>query len=96
MWAHWRQLANMIELVLPSAHPSPKIGKSIGSAISAKSPYTLQWATLSPKLSLPQKIVPCHGDLERLITHQNGISIGSAIFTGLTSVTDRQTTLLCR
>jgi len=24
MWAHWRHLANMIELVLPSAHTSPQ------------------------------------------------------------------------
>jgi len=24
MWAQWRQLANMIELVLSSAHPSPQ------------------------------------------------------------------------
>jgi len=24
MWAHWRHLANTIELVLPSAHPSPQ------------------------------------------------------------------------
>jgi len=22
MWAHWHHLANMIELMLPSAHPS--------------------------------------------------------------------------
>jgi len=29
MWAHWRHLANMIELVLPSAHPSPKLKRWI-------------------------------------------------------------------
>ena len=29
MWAHWRHLANMIELVLPSAHPSPQPKRQI-------------------------------------------------------------------
>ena len=29
MWAHWRQLANMVELVLPSAHPSPQPKRQI-------------------------------------------------------------------
>jgi len=51
---HLRHLANTIELVLPSARPSPQPNiKLIGSAISAQpmaeSPYALQWAT-PPKL----------------------------------------------
>jgi len=29
MWAHWRHLANMTELVLPSAHPSPQRKRQI-------------------------------------------------------------------
>jgi len=29
LWAHWRHLANMIELVLPSAHPSPQTKQQI-------------------------------------------------------------------
>jgi len=29
MWAHWRHLANTIELVLPSAHPSPQLKRQI-------------------------------------------------------------------
>jgi len=29
MWAHWRHLANMIELLLPSAHPSPQPKRQI-------------------------------------------------------------------
>ena len=111
MRAHWHHLANTIELVLPSAHPSPQSkrqvdwfshfctphakcrracrgmpfplncsfpcrtctpsntwflgstrlsipnGISLGSAVfaqlTAESPYTMQWATLSPKLPLP-------------------------------------------
>jgi len=44
---HWRHLANTIELVLPSAHPSPQPNsKSIGSAVSAQltaeGPYTVE------------------------------------------------------
>jgi len=54
--AHWRHLVNTIELVLPSAHPTPQPnGISIGSAVSAQlmaeSPYTLQWVTLSLKIA---------------------------------------------
>ena len=52
MRVHWRHLAIMIELVLPSG---------------------------------PIRVL-----------NPNGISIGSAVFAGLTSVTDRQTTLLGR
>ena len=45
MRAHWCHLANTIELVLPSVHPSPNPnGKSIGSAVfaqlTAENPYT--------------------------------------------------------
>jgi len=42
MWARWRHLANTIECVLPSAHPSPQPnGKSTGSAVP--------WASPSPQ-----------------------------------------------
>jgi len=54
----------------------------------------------------PLKIAPSHGGiwtpsntwfpwLTRVLS-KNGISIGAAVFAGLTSVTDRQTTLLGR
>jgi len=157
IWAHWHHLANMIELVLPSAHPSPQPkrqidrfsrfctahdrvsilynrrpfppklpllvggfgphltrvlgpiqahnpnGISIGSAVftrmTAECPYTLQWDA-----PFPLKIAPSHGGSgppsntwfpgPTRILSPNRISIGSAIFAGLTSVTDRQTTLL--
>jgi len=52
----------------------------------------------------PLKIAPSHGGSgpesnacfpgPTWVLNLNGISIGSAIFAGLTSVTDRQTTLL--
>jgi len=63
VWAHWRHLANTIELVLLSAHPSPQRKRqSIDSAVSAQliaeSPYNLQWTTLYPK------VAPSHRDLE--------------------------------
>jgi len=57
MWAHWRHLANMIELVLPSTtrvhNPN---GKSIGSAISA------QLTAESPFIKLPLLL----GDLDAI------------------------------
>ena len=71
VWSHWRHLANMIELLLPSAHPNPQPNryKSIGSAVSAQttteSPYTLQWAILTPK------IAPSHGGIWTHLTHDS-------------------------
>jgi len=63
--------------------------------VTAECPYTLLWVLLS------RKIVPSRGGSELpsntkflgpIQAHNpNGISIGSAIFAGLTSVTDRQT-----
>jgi len=153
--AHWHHLANMIELVLPLAHPSPQSkwqidrfscfrtgdrrvplyfamgapfcpkiapshgrsgphltrflgpirahktnGISIGSAIfaqmTAECPCTLQWDAPSPLT-----IVPSHEGIwtpsntwfpgPTRVLNQNGISIGSAVLAGLTSVTDRPT-----
>jgi len=62
---------------------------------TAESPYTLQWATLSPK------IAPSHGGSEppsntwslgpTQVLNPNSISIGSAVFAWITSVTDRPT-----
>jgi len=67
MRAHWRHLANTFELVFPSAYPSPQPKPQIDrfsrfctphsskSLYFTLSPYTLQWAPLSPKLPLPMK-----------------------------------------
>ena len=54
--AHWRHLANTIELVLPSAHLSPQPKHQIDrfsrfAQLTAESAYTLQWETLSPKIA---------------------------------------------
>jgi len=67
--AHWRHLANTIELVLPSAHPvhNPN-GKSIGSALfaqlTAESPYTL-------KRALPPKLPLLVGELDPRLIHDS-------------------------
>ena len=69
--------------------------------MNAEYPYTLQW---DAPFSL--KIAPFHGGSglpsktwflgPTGVLNSNGISIGSAIFANLSSVTDRQTTLLGR
>jgi len=78
-------------------------GISIGSAVFAQMtiecPYTLQWDAPS----LP-KIAPSHGGSgapsntwftgSTRVLNPNSISIGLAVFAGLTNVTDRQSTLL--
>jgi len=76
-------------------------GISISSAIFAQMttqcPYTLQWATPSPsKLPLPilwGMWTPSNTWFlgPTRVLNPNGISIGSAIFAGLTTVTDWQT-----
>jgi len=75
--------------------------------MTAECPYTLQW-------DAPLKIAPFHGGSglpsntwflgPTQVLNLNGISIGAAVFAGLTSMTDRhsdrptdrQTTLLGR
>jgi len=100
MWVHWRHLANTIELMLPSAHPSPQSKREIDrfsrscTAHGRKSLY-LQWAVLFQKMPLPM------GGLDppfntrfpgpTCVLNPNSISIGSAVFAGLTSVTYRPT-----
>jgi len=92
IWARWHHLANMVNLCFlrPSRFHNPN-GKSIGSALSAQlmaeSLYSLQWTTLSPKIS------PSHGgsgphliDDSSVRAHNpNGITIGSAVFTHVTA-----------
>jgi len=93
---HWRHLANIIELVLPLAHLSPqpkqqidRFGSTVFAQLTAESTYTLQWATLSPK------IAPSHGrsgpHLTRFLRpiqdhNLNGIWIISAVFAQMTVV----------
>jgi len=72
------------------------IGSAIFAQMTAECPYTLQWDA-----PFPLKIAPSHGESgppcntwfpgPTRVTNPNGISIVSAVFAGLTSVTDRQT-----
>ena len=86
------------------AHSSPNFKRNRDqlsrflAQLTAESGHTLQWAAPSP-LNCP---FPC-GILTpsntwflgpTRVLNPNGISIGSAVFPGLTTVTDRQTTLL--
>ena len=76
-------------------------GISIGSAVfgqmTVDCPYTLQWDVPSPQnCPFPWGIwTPCPSNIwfpvPTRVLKPNGISIGSAVFAGLTSVTDRQT-----
>jgi len=87
--------------MIPTAHPSTHSnGISIGSAVfaqgTAECPYTLQRDAPPPsKLPIPMGVSGPPSNtwfLVRTRVHNpNGISIGSAVFAGLTSVTDRQT-----
>jgi len=70
MCPHWRHLANTTELVLPSVHLSPRPKQQIDRfsrffTAHGRSPYTLEWAPLSPKLPLPI------GDLKLHLTHDS-------------------------
>jgi len=95
--ATWRIWLHLCFLV-PTQVDNPN-GKSIGAAVfallMAESPYTLQWALLSPK------IAPTHGGSgppsntwfpgPTWVLSPNGISISSAVFARLTSELDRPT-----
>ena len=100
--AHWRHLANTIELVLPSAHPSPQPKGQIDrfsrfAQLTAESPYTLQQAPLS------HKVAPSHGGVWTpskscffgpvRADKPNGITIGSAVFAQMTAPLCRRVSL---
>jgi len=68
MREHWRNLANTIELVHPSAHwsaqPKRQIDRfSFFAQLTAESAYILQWAPLS------SRIAPSYGGSEPHLTH---------------------------
>jgi len=82
---------------IPAHNPN---GISIGSAVfaqmTAEWPYTLQCGAPFPsKLSIPMGGIWTPSNTWFLgpirVPNPNGISIGAAVFAGLTSVTDRQT-----
>jgi len=72
------------------------IGSAVFAQMTAECPYTLQWAAPPPsKLPIPMEASGPPSNTwfpaPTRVLNQNAISIGSAVFAGLTSVTDRQT-----
>jgi len=70
MCAHWRHLVNIIELVLPSAHPSPQPKQQIDQLsqfciANGRIGTLYKWPTLSPKLA------PSHGGSGPHLTHDS-------------------------
>jgi len=96
--AHWRHLANTIELLLPSAHPSPQRKRQIDrfsrfcTAHGRKSLYFTMGGLFPQNCPFPWGS-PSNTWFPRptRVLNPNGISIGSAVLAGLTSVTERQT-----
>jgi len=93
MWAHWHHLANMIELVLPSAYPHQQPKRQIdrfGCFCTAHGKRSLYFTMADP---LPQNCPFSWGsgpNLTRFLGsirahHPNGISIGSAVFVQMTA-----------
>jgi len=68
------------------------IGSAVFAQLTVEHPYTLQWAALSPsKFPHPMGIwTPSNAWFfgPARVINPNGILIGSAIFAGLTTVTD--------
>jgi len=91
MWAHWRTLANMIELVIPSAHPSPQSERQIdrfSRFCTARNRKSLYFTISNP---FPQNcpfswgiLTPSKSWLLGPVRahNPNGITIGSASCTG--------------
>jgi len=100
MWARWRHLANTIEPVLPSAHPSPQSKRHLDcfSRVCIDNYRVSLYFTIrrpppqKSKLSLPMgRSGPPYNTWLPGPTHvlsPNDMSICSAIFAGFTSVTD--------
>jgi len=83
MRAHWRHLANTIELVLPSAHPTPKPKRQIDRftifAQITEECRRADWHHLANTIELVHP--SAHSSPQR----KNGKSIGSAVFAHLTA-----------
>ena len=93
-----QHLCNPIQHMIPTAHPSPQSKRHPYrfSRLCTECPCTLQWDAQSPPKICPFPWgiwTPSNtwflGPTQAL--NPNGSSIGSTVFAGLTSVTDRQT-----
>ena len=97
MTTHWRHLTNTIELVHPSAHSSPQLKRQIDgfrrfcTAYGRKSLYFTAGAPILQNCPFGWGIwTPSNTWFLRptRVLNTNGISIASAVFAGLTNVTD--------
>jgi len=76
---------------------SPLVKSFLHRLRTAECPYALQWDAPFPlkiaPFSMGESGLPCNTWFPgpTRVTNPNGISISSAVFAGLTSVTDRQT-----
>jgi len=98
----WAGPSNNYEILGPIQAHNPKsisIGSAIFAQMTAVSLYFTMGCPSPSKLTLPK------GDLytsnawfpgPTLVLNPNGVSIGSGVFAGFITVTDRQTTLLGR
>jgi len=95
--AHWRHLANTIELVLPSAHQSPQPKRQIDrfgrfcTALGRKSKYFTVGASFPNIASIHGIWTPSNTWFCRptRVLNPNGISIDSAVFLQCDRQTDR-------
>jgi len=99
MRADWRHLANTIELMLLSAHPSPQRKRQIDrfshfcTAHGRKSLYFTLCVPIPQNCPFPDGSKPPSNTWflgPTRVLNSNDMSIASAFFAGLTSVTDRQ------
>jgi len=99
MRAHCHHLTNTTELVLFSARLSPQPKRQI-DRFSRFAQLTAKCRRACQGMSFPLTIAPSHGDLgpsnicflgPTRVHNPNGISICSAVFAGLTGVTERST-----
>jgi len=94
--AHWRHLANTTELVLPSAHLNPQPKRQIDQNLAVFAQLMAEVPILYNGRPFRPNCPFYGGDLDPPsntwflppVLNPNGISIGLAIFAGLTSVTD--------
>jgi len=84
--------------MIPWAHPSPQPKRHLDrfsrfAHMTVECPYTLQWDAPAPKMPMGRSRPPSNTWFREptRVFSPNGISIGSAVCAGLTSVTDRQT-----
>jgi len=82
MRAHWRDLANVTELVIPSSHPSPQPKRQIDRISRFCTPHgRVSSGTLAPPGEYVERVLPW----PTRVHNPNGKSIGLAVFAQVTA-----------